>query len=201
MGRMHDFTNEVALSNIICAKHLLYYVPRNVGGDSWTDPILEFKANERATVRMFCSAIAEGVRGDCPPFDVVIRMLGSSELKSYGPWPPVQRLAIAVAEAIGSSFEEHFLRKRYATPKFAYGLGRFERYRVLREALYIKGDINLESQHRILLVDDVTTSASTVRVVHELLQERAPGIKLGFICLARTSYEKNANDGFVLSGG
>ncbi len=85
---------------------------------------------------------------------------------------PVDEIALALGQRRGVEVLTDFLAKKAGGQQLKNVEDPAEREKLLRESLYIEGKYSIAGS-RVLLVDDLFRSGSTLRVATELLQNQA----------------------------
>jgi len=176
--------------HIHSGKHLVYYIP---GGnrDSISRQILDFKDGTAAAVKKWCGLAVEALAGK--KFDYVVRILGHDTLNDNGSGS-LSRLARDIAVETGASYENALLKKRHKTAKFSKGVDKAGRRDLLEGAYFLNPKCQLVDGKRLLVVDDVSTSSSTIDVIADKIHTDYPKMKIFVFTLAKTRHDAKANE-------
>jgi len=159
--------------------------------DGISTEILKFKDNIEPITSKFINIAIEEISKNktLSNVDYIIRALGSSELKS-DPNTPLHKLCDQLSKRISKPYFHSAITKKEATPELKYIKGRREKLKVLKDNYeFTPPDTNGEKP-KILLVDDITTSRTTQRVIYEAINEKLKdNFKLYFFTLADTKLE------------
>lgn len=120
---------------------------------------------------------------------IVMRALGSKETtidKLYD--TPLDKLGKSIACAFGVEWLPQLISKPKHTRPMKF-LDRMERLLELKHAYYLSDDYFDFDGKRILLVDDIVTTGSTVASIIRLIKDYFPSCRFKVFTLAKTSYE------------
>lgn len=174
--------------------HLCYYYTNQ--RDRYSNKLLNFKngiekdLNEWlnwAKLELVETLEAEGIK-----IDYVIRVLGSQEtipLRSK----PVAFLARNIASEIGARYIPRILSKKHNTAKFTKLNSLDERINEISGVYQVSDEYDLNGKN-ILIVDDITTSGTTLRYVRQAILRKYKNARFYGFCLGKTSYDHSANE-------
>ena len=171
--------------------HLCYYMLRNEVKDNYQLLLLDFKkGKEKALRRFIIEAIGNLQFLDVDPYLVVLRALGSKELKVE---PDVNvgldRLGGSLAEVLDCSYYPNVITKTRPTGAIKH-LSAAERKFALK-GIYRLDPIffNLDDR-KLLIIDDVVTTGSTACAVIEGVLKHYPKAAITVFSLAWTPSPK-----------
>lgn len=174
------------------AYHLVYYIPQ---GDTttWTARVARFKNRaDEEDFQLIKSMTIEAFVNSRLTFDYVIRVLGHNEtvpLKSA----KIREYVYDIASAIGAKYLSQLLNKTRSTAALHTLPTLLDRQKEIKNVFFIKNrDENLNNKN-ILIIDDITTSCTTVAEMVRTIKAEWPDAKCYLFCLARTNHEMNAN--------
>lgn len=177
------------------AYYLAYYMPY---GDvtNWTSRIHKFKNKEDVDdYVVLTNLVTEAIKEDNLQFDFVVRVLGhgSTFAKKND---SIRDFAIKVARATNARYIPELIKKHNATAPL-HTMGRQARFQVSIGNYYVDPfnckDLNLNNK-KILIVDDITTTGSSLIEICRALHDVWPDAKVYSLCLARTKNDNpNAN--------
>jgi hypothetical protein len=182
------------------AWHLAYYIPdqRTIPG-TLSHRIIEFKnLNPFSTVDAWCRWTIADLAAQNIGHDYIIRALGSSELT-----PTARRgldiLGERLAIAQQSVYAPRILGKTRTTPAMHTLKTKEERHKALDNAYQVADRTVDLNGRRVLILDDVTTSKTTLTEILRALRVEWPRGQYSFFCLGKTSREPDANNSIPLS--
>ncbi|WP_276485775.1 ComF family protein [Paraflavitalea pollutisoli] len=158
-----------------------YFTKRSA--DFITKQLMDFKADYKAQVAAFSEISAIEIEKTGIEFDYIIRALGSNETTATRP-NRVRSLCIAIHEGSGGTYSPLSVAKKRKTKSLKY-LSRPERIAELEDVYYLTKGIDWNSLN-ILVVDDITTTGTTLEVIGKLIKDECPDAKLYGYCLAQT---------------
>jgi len=194
---VHIKTFNFEAPNLIAAYYIYDYLPKKRGKqDDISKFLLRFKDNEEEAIDPLCNKAAKECQGVFQKIkiDSVIRVLGHKELKKGKTLTPLDKLGISVSKEIGSKYEPLSLSKTAKNQSLKF-LSKTSREKQL-EGLYVYKPLSNVLPSSILLIDDITTTGSTLTEVCRAVKESSPHTDVYFLALART---KRKNDGFRTS--
>lgn len=173
------------------AYYLAYYMPY---GDvtNWTARIHKFKNKEDVEdYEVLTNLVTAAIKEDDLHFDFVVRVLGHNQICAKVN-DSIRDFAIKVSEAVNAIYVPALIRKHNATVPL-HTLGRQGRFQVSAGNYYVDQSkyegLNLNNK-KVLIVDDITTTGSSLIEICRALHEVWPDAKVYSLCLART---KNDN--------
>ena len=191
-----DWKNTI--KNIGKSSHLVFYIPVGTGDATLISrSIIMFKEGITAAVDLWSELLAEELGSVAGDFDAILRPLSSKETAEHIPGP-LDVMGKRLGEKLGIPYlPQFFIKDEVRQPLHKISSGA-KRYNVLIDNYHLKYNINpaIIGKARFLLIDDVTTSGSTVRVIADIIHKYYPDISLSFAALARTSHQPRANEGF-----
>jgi len=148
-----------------------------------------FKVNDVTHVNFWsdiaATALEDYFSGAELHIDHVVRALGSSELQATGQ-SPLDTLCKAIAESLQSSYSTDLLHKSHATRPLKQTNMRSEREEEL-DGVYKISEGIIGSSDTILLVDDISTSGTTSKIIAQEIKTKYPNVEIYFFVLAKTS--------------
>ena len=147
--------------------------------DPWTVRINDFKGDRPNAIRKaqavmrFAAPSLFDCFGIWPRSTVVIPALGSKEKKT-NPQSRNSRLAKAIAEGVGASFDWRCLSKD-SHPSLHSQLGAVARDEALEKANYSAIRLDCES---VLIVDDIVTRGATLAKIAEAVHKTSPQVSI-----------------------
>lgn len=175
--------------------YLAYYMPY---GDvtNWTSRIHKFKNKEdEEDYEILTNLVTNAIKEDDLQFDFVVRALGHNN-KYARKDDPIRDFAVEVAKASNARYIPMLIKKHNATAPL-HTMGRQARFQVSRGNYYVdeskRKELDLNNK-KILIVDDITTTGSSLIEICRALHEIWPKAKVYSLCLARTKNDNpNAN--------
>lgn len=178
--------------------HLAYYVPVSIAKDTTnlSDRLGRFKNNDREVVNNWCRWTMEELRLAEIHYDVIIRVLGHAELHP-SLQSPLDELGRNIAVATNGEYRSSILKKNRVTRPLHY-LNRDERKREIANA-YEVDDKRLDlTMKNVLIIDDITTSATTIEEILRALRVEWPDAEYSLFCLGRTDHYPQANQKIIM---
>lgn len=179
--------------------HLAYYVPalRNTP-DTLPNKIIQFKNHyPPGTIDGWCSWAIDSFVSEGLQFNYIVRALGSRELKPTGD-KPLDTLGIKIARQHRGIYAPDILYKLRETPPMHTLKTLPERYAALHGAYSIDNRSHNLKGLRVLVLDDVTTSNTTLVEILRALRGQWPAAHYYFFCLGRTAYDESLNNSITL---
>ena len=171
--------------------YLAYYMPY---GDetNWTSRIRKFKNQEDvADYKVLTNLVTGAIKEDNLQFDFVVRVLGHNH-KSAKKGDSIRDFAIEVSKATNARYIPALIKKHNVTDPL-HTMGKADRLQATKGNYYVDlsvyEDLNLNNK-KVLIVDDITTTGSSLIEICRALHEVWPDAKVYALCLART---KNDN--------
>ena len=171
------------------AYHLVYYIPKDKDLTDWSKKVSACKKEVDQNIIDECvSALnTEGLH-----FDYVIRMMGHKEtrpLKNV----PIRSLAVAIANATGAKYLPQLLHKKRETKPMHF-LSLAERRAEINDVCLENDRTCNLNEKKILIVDDITTTCTTVTEMIKTLKKVWPKAIFYLFCIARTSHDEHDNE-------
>jgi hypothetical protein len=193
---MIDLTQEYSFLN--GAWHLAYYIPSNRPTGSLSDNILKFKDNYTHYVNCWSRwSLAElsslGVR-----FDYIIRALGSSEL-TVSRTRGLDTLGVYLEANLPSIYCPEVLQKSRLTPPMHTLRTKPERQAAIHDSYFVADRTRDFNNKNILIIDDVTTSRTTIKEILRALKVVWSNGHYHLFCLGRTIYDHDANNNIPMT--
>ncbi|HMH22715.1 MAG TPA: phosphoribosyltransferase [Puia sp.] len=188
--------------------YLCNYLPVSAGRDRLSHSLLLFKRGEQPDLDGWidCSLtiLAEGL-SQCSPGlfsgGTIIRALHHNETTAGSAGPvSLDQLGRALALRFDCRYAPHLLLKsRVTRPIKAFT--RQQRESELGDTYYIEVREPPGAEGRpFLIIDDILTTATTVRMIIAVVRERFPGSPLFVFTLARADYDAGPNRSTPLKG-
>ncbi|HUI09105.1 MAG TPA: hypothetical protein VL221_02195 [Bacteroidota bacterium] len=163
--------------------HVAYYHAARVGyQDIVSRSLHDFKDGCEPQTSRWIALAAPRVCKDLK-FDVIVRALGTSELKASTD-TPLDRLCEAIAGGSGATYAPERLEKSRAVRAMTSLGGRVARQKEL-EGCYAFDGTGLNGGSRILVVDDIATTGATLEAVDRAIATALPGATITCFVLAR----------------
>ena len=172
---------------------LAYYVkaePQTPDRFHWR--FLRFKDNRSEVVKSWCDWSVASLRNQRQQFDCIVRALGSSELVPSGT-RPLDTLGRILAPALGGVYAPMILKKLRVT-KAMHTLKRAERKAEMRGVYQVANRPADLNGKRVLIIDDITTTNTTIEEILRAMREEWPGAQYFFYALGRTEGDIAANN-------
>lgn len=172
--------------NLYGAFYLFNYVPvRNNKQDTVSKFLLKFKDNDKKAVKQWIEIASEECKHIFQPMNIdsIIRVLGHKEKKSTKTLTPLDKLGKAIGSAIGSKYEPKTLTKTQTNQSLKF-LSKKNRENQLK-GIYTYKPSN-KNPKSLLLIDDVTTTGTTIAEVCRAIHKSSPDTEIYFLALAKT---------------
>lgn len=173
--------------------HLCYYYKAD--RDKFSNNIISFKNGIEATIRKWIrwakEEIVPALDNADVKIDYVVRVLGSKET-NYVAGKPLGKLSYSLSEEIDAEYVTDSLSKTRETNKFT-GLNLMQRQQEINDVYQVNDNHNFNHKN-ILIIDDVTTSGTTLIAVRNAILEKYPKAILYGFCLGKTSDDHTANN-------
>lgn len=186
--------NQYYFAGLSEAYHLVYYLPDGDDVTDWTTRVLNFKRKSNIDdyneiTRLTTEAIHEAEI----KFDFVTRILGHKELKAQN-GAAIIDFAKAIAKETGALYIPQLLNKTRETTPLHF-LGRAERQAEIEGVFFVNTKFYDMNNKSLLVVDDISTSCTTIAEMIKILKKQWPDINVYLLCLARTIHgNPNANE-------
>ncbi|OQP57843.1 hypothetical protein [Niastella populi] len=181
------------------AWHLCYYVSaeRQTNG---TLPyyVIQFKDNNQQWVHKWCNWASTVLSGTDINFDCIIRALGSRELRPSGQ-KALDKLGTVLAKQLNCEYSPTILAKHRETPPMHTIRTRDERRQMMENVYFVANQEKDLNNKNVLILDDVTTSNTTISAILEVLKQQWPHGRYYFFCLGKTEYDGALNESINLS--
>ena len=150
-------------------KHFFYcyYIPTYEKQDIFSKSILEFKNNNKNYVDRWVSKIKEKFTARGLKYDYIVRVLRSNEAKDSGTGS-LSILANELAGTVNGIYLKDLLKKTRYTTKLSY-LRKYQREMELKNVYYLNPEVTLKENSKLLLIDDIITSGTTIKTIISLL--------------------------------
>lgn len=163
--------------------HVAYYHAARVGyQDIISRSLHDFKDGCEPQTARWISLAAPMVCKELS-FDLIIRVLGSTELSATGE-APLDRLCKAIAQSSGATYAPERLSKEKSVRALTALGGRLTRQKEL-EGVYAFDSSGLPQTLRVLLIDDLATTGATLESVSKAIRSALPEAEVLCFVLAR----------------
>lgn len=163
--------------------YLYYYFKYRTHNDYLSFKLMDYKGDKEAQIEIFSRLAADAFAKDGLKFDHVVRVLGSEETtpKATSRIIPVAK---AIVTATGASYIPQLLYKTRKT-KPLKNMTQAQREAEL-EGVYVANEgYNLDGK-KVLIVDDIATTGTTMSFVAKAILEQYPEAQLYGFSLAHT---------------
>ena len=144
---------------------------------------MDFKADKEKQKNAFSTIAASKFKEIEHNFDIVVRALGLDETTAQKP-NRVRDIAIAIHKVVKAKYDPTLLSKTRVT-KPLKPLKKYERIAELEDVYRLSEEVDLNNKN-ILVIDDISTTGTTLMVIGQLIKSKYPdAILYGFI-LAKT---------------
>jgi len=177
------------------AQHLAYYFPSSHGRESDTisEHLLKFKVNQEPFVTKWVDLIISEI-DSLPLVDFIVRVLSSKETSASGN-TSLDKLGRAMAEATDAKYCPTWVEKKRQTQQLKF-MGKAARQNEL-DGIFtfsIKGEkrgnprIHEGGERfiKIMIIDDVTTTGSTIKEIYRTIHEKYPKCPVHAFVLGKT---------------
>ena len=197
--KLSDFLNKnvsfkYKSSGIIESSYSCYYIPKKYREDIYDEissELLSFKDGNSGGIEFWKKIVIQEFENKS--YDYVVRVLSSKELKAEGR-KSLDDIGETIASITGSNYIKSVLRKNRSTEQLKF-MNKQERENEILDVYEVYSDLNL-SNKKVLIIDDVTTTGTTIKAVAKALKTHTQSIKLYSYCLCKTSDDINANANF-----
>jgi len=130
----------------------------------------------------------QGCASKFDSIDIVIRALGHNELENTNTDEPLDQLCYEIATSLDSVYARDVLRKKYPNEKLQNAGGPKNRKDTLIKSKpsFRKGKHTYSKIPKILIVDDVTTTASTAEIWAQTIKDTFPDCEIYLFALCQT---------------
>lgn len=178
--------------NLIGAWHLVYYIPKNGDETDLSGYLLGFKNGHPISINKWKTWVADEISQLNIRLDLVVRAVGSQELVP-GNKPGLDTLGNAISTIKGCTYNPKILNKIRIFPALHTIPNAIDRSAAINGS-YEVVDLSIDySNKNILIIDDVTTSKSTITEILRALRKEWPTANYYFFCLGKTEYLTNLN--------
>lgn len=175
------------------AWHLVYYIPKSSTGDVLSKEIIDFKNQKPEAIRKWTKIAAERILATEIQFDYIVRALGSAELTASSGRKSLDVLGTYLSKQLECPYVPQTLQKHRVTKPLHTLKTKAERYAEMHEVYFVAdGDYDC-NRKKVLVLDDVTTTNTTVAEIIRALQAKWPFAEIYFFCLGRTDYNHEKN--------
>lgn len=183
-------------SDLTEAYYLVYYMPDGDDKTNWSQRVGKFKYKlDVDDYKIITETVCQALNKENLTFDIVVRVLGHSKTIASKD-DPIQDFTIEVSKATSSNYIPCLIKKRRTTEAFRF-LNLLERKNAANSNYYVDDEIVKRlslNPKSVLIVDDITTSGTSLKEVARALKEKWPNVKVYSLCLARTlHYNPEAN--------
>lgn len=144
--------------------------------------LLDFKNGNPRAIDRWHKVLLQSAE-QLPPIDYVVRALGHNELVATEA-APLHTLSKNLAQKIGANYVPELLKKKRSNEKMT-ALSASDRKRVIHD-VYTASLESLPDKTRILILDDVLTTGSTLNEISRAIHEAKPEAKVYFLTLVKT---------------
>jgi len=164
------FTNpQYSQLNISGCWHLAYYLPGNRGGGTLAQKIIEFKNGSQAAIKRWSKWAGVELEKLDIDFDYIVRALGSQETKPLKGMP-CSELGRYLAEVLDAEYAAMALSKSRKTRSLHSLADLVMRKDELRGVYQADSENYNFNDKNILIIDDVTTSNTTITEIVRAMQ-------------------------------
>lgn len=177
--------------------YLCYYVPypEHKKADIVTNALIDFKEGEDYAVDAWTSIVVQELKAKGIKFDIVVRALSSKELKASGD-KPMDHLGKNLVANIGGVYLPAALTKTAVTTPMHKIKKAVDRASELDGKYKCGFKTTVPANSRILILDDISTSGTTLTKIREAIIAKVPTAKIHVLTLGRTRREPDINDHF-----
>jgi HAD superfamily hydrolase (TIGR01509 family) len=187
-------SNKFPRKDAIPSSHSRYYIPKkHTNGiyDETSKELLSFKDGNKKSIEFWKSIVRQEFENKS--YDYVVRVLSSNELTARGR-KPLDAIGETIASLTGAIYDKSVLSKSRITEELKY-MNKQERIAEISDVYQVSSRLDFSSK-RVLIIDDVTTTGTTIKAVAKALKQHTQSIKLHGYCLCKTSDDMNANADF-----
>jgi hypothetical protein len=165
--------------------YLSYYFPVETGPDSFSRSLIRFKQGWLADSEFWTCCALEALEG-LPLEMVIVRALHHDELILTGEeHTGLDELGRLIAGKFGGRYMPFLLGKRKVTMQFRDLHTSKQRREELKEVYYIREPV---AAARVLLIDDIVTTGTTVAAILNEMAKAAPSAKFAVFSLAKAKF-------------
>ena len=190
-----QITGNLDIFNCVASR---YYIPSGYRDfeDEISSKLLSFKNSLPFAIDYFSQIVFEHFdsKKSFPShkFDYIIRALSSSETVAEN-GHSMDAIGNIIADVTGSQYTPMMIFKKRATKPLKHIKRKHDRFNELKNIYQVDTSVNLKSK-KILIIDDVYTSGSTVRAITKCLKSKESSIIISAYFLCRTTYDPKANE-------
>lgn len=174
------------------AYHIVYYIPRD-DVTNWTNRVLNFKNKTNiADYKAITDLCVEAMKQEQLNFDYVIRVMGHNETTPLMN-AKIREFVLAITKATGATYLPQLLNKYRKTRPLHTLPTLSERQEEMRGVFFVKEETIDLNERTILIIDDISTSCTTVAEMIKTIKARWPLAIFYLFCFARTNHNPNAN--------
>jgi len=209
-------TDIVTSNGLIPHYYLCNYLPVSAGKDTHSHSLLKFKRGLKPDLDGWIDCSLEMLQGVLLPGMTIIRALHHHEKAALDRPGALDSLGRALAERFQCHYRPGLLRKSRLTREIK-GLSRDQREAELRDLYYyiqepiLPGEPTpsdrpatshaaLPTPPHILIIDDILTTATTVKKIMEAVMGQLPEAKFSVFTLTKADYESRLNQWTSLKG-
>lgn len=173
----------------------VYYMPDGDDKTTWTKRIKKFKSkSDKDDYALITSEIINAIKEENLNFDVVVRNFSHDKTCARVD-DKILEFAKSISKSTQAVYAPPLIKKRNATAAL-HTMGLQERKEVSSGNFYVDEKIasKINDVNSILIVDDITTTGTSLKEIAKVLKERWPNAQISALCLARTIHgNPNAN--------
>ncbi|MCM0347364.1 phosphoribosyltransferase [Bacteroides fragilis] len=175
------------------AYHLVFYLRNKDDVTGWTTRVSDFKhKSNEADYQLIKEMTVDAFSNSGLKFDYVIRVLGHDEKVAQSSAPIIDYVK-AIASVTDAIYIPQLLNKHKKTRPLHTLYTKVDRQNEMKDVFFVKNDENDLNNKKILIIDDISTSCTTVAEMIKTIKAKWPRAQCYLFCLARTSYDPNAN--------
>ena len=181
--------NNKRINNLInSAWFLVKYIPLYQDITALSKMILQFKDGKKDIIDYWIKTAQKALKNE--NFDYILRPLSSNEVDKVEK-QPLDFLGKEISK--NNQFISDFFKKKEKHTPLHLLKNKAEREQILKK-IYQLNDYNLNlNGKRILIIDDIISSGTTMKILTKILKEEYPKIKVCCFILAETSHDVLAN--------
>lgn len=177
-------------AGLVEAYHLLYYLPDRNDVTNWTGRILDFKSKKNIDdYGVITNLVVNAVSNQNLHFDYVIRVLRHNEKEALNDAPIIDFVR-NIANVTHATYCPQLLNKTRTTRSLHTLPTLLERQEEIKGVFYVNENLGLDLNGKtLLIVDDITTSCTTIAEMVKTLKMKWPEVNVSLLCLARTLHD------------
>ena len=184
----HQFLKsfELEINNLKKCYYLWDYLPKNnFNQNGISKCILDFKDNNNIQVQSLSKIASEACQSVFSNnIDIVIRALGHDEVLVQETNRPLDSLGRQISTAINAEYHPNFLNKTEKNSSLKF-LSKENRVNELHGKYIFKSPLD-KLNLSVLLIDDITTTGSTIKEICRAINVQLPGSNIYFFALGKT---------------